>query len=275
MSASQPLRIGAVRYLNARPLVYCLDRFAPDAELILDVPSRLADGLRSGDLHVALIPSVEYFRGKDYRILPGIAIAARGPVRSVKLYSRVPLRSIRTLALDEGSRTSAALVQVWLRRVHGVSPQLESLPLGKVPEEMDTDAVLAIGDRGMLPAPPGVFQHEIDLAQAWLELTGLPFVFAVWAVAPGVDLGPIEEAFYRAKGCGLDAVETIAREAAAELELPYEDCYTYLTRNICYDLGEPEVEGLSLFARWADELGLIEHAAELRFYDRANLAEVS
>ncbi len=274
MNQTRLLRIGAVRYLNARPLIYRLQELAPQAQLLLDVPSRLADGLSGGTLDVALIPSVEYFRGSDYRILPGIAIAARGPVRSVKLYSRVPLPSIRTLALDEGSRTSAALVQVWLKKLYGIRPRVEPLPLGRPPEATATDAVLAIGDRGMLPAPPGVFAHEVDLAEAWLELTGLPFVFALWAVAPDVDLGESEQAFYRAKEQGLANASMIARAAACELGLAYEDCLSYLTRNICYDLGDAELEGLCLFAQWAAELGLLEHAAELRFYDRANLAEV-
>ncbi len=270
----RPIRIGAVRYLNARPLVYRLQELVPEAEVIYDLPSRLADGLAEGTLDVALIPSVEYFRGQGYRIVPGIAIAARGPVRSVKLYTRVPLAEIKTLALDEGSRTSAALVQVWLARYHGLHPQIQPLPIGVSPEECPADAVLAIGDRGMYPAPEGEFLAEYDLADEWLRATGRPFVFAFWAVAPGVVLGPVEEALLHAREAGLAHAAEIAEAAAAELELPYETCYEYLTKNICYEFDEPEREGLLLFYRWSCELGLVPANVELRFYDRAHPAEV-
>ena len=109
------LRIGAVNYLNTKPLICDLPELAPEAELVLDVPSRLADQLAAGALDVALIPVIEYFRGGPYTIVPNIAIASRGPVLSVTLFSRVPWASIRRVALDEGSRTSAALTQILLR----------------------------------------------------------------------------------------------------------------------------------------------------------------
>ncbi|MFO0960966.1 MAG: MqnA/MqnD/SBP family protein [Isosphaeraceae bacterium] len=124
-----------------------------------------------------------------YRIVPDLAIAARGPVRSVKLFSRVPFREIRRLALDEGSRTSQALCRVWLDERHGVRPEaIEHLPMGVPAEESTADAVLLIGDRAMRD-PAGPFVEKVDMARAWQEMTGLPFVFAVWAVRPGIDLG--------------------------------------------------------------------------------------
>src|SRR5438105_6929375 len=104
-----PIRIGAVNYLNTKPLIHDLEELAPEAELILEVPSRLADDLAAGRLDVALIPVIEYFRGDGYRIVPNIAIASDGPVLSVTLFSRVPWSAVRRVALDEGSRTSAAL----------------------------------------------------------------------------------------------------------------------------------------------------------------------
>ncbi len=161
----------------------------------MDVPSRLADGLAAGELDVALIPSVEYLRGasRGYEILPGFAIAARGAVRSVKLFSRVPVETIARLALDEGSRTSQALVRVWLDAAHGVRPSsIESLPLGVPPLESTADAVLLIGDRAM-KVPDSAFHTVVDLGEAWVALTGLPFVFALWVARPGVDLGDLPE----------------------------------------------------------------------------------
>src|SRR5262245_64709370 len=123
------IRIGAVNYLNTKPLIEDLETLAPEAELVLEVPSRLADLLVDGRLDVALIPIIEYFRAGNYTIVPNISIASRGPVLSVTLFSRVPWKDIRRVALDEGSRTSAALCQVLLRKRHGVHPEFVPLPL--------------------------------------------------------------------------------------------------------------------------------------------------
>ena len=123
------LRVGAVNYLNTKPLIERLTEFAPDIELSLDLPSRLADQLAAGELDVGLIPVVEFFRGDGYSFVPNIAIASRGPVLSVTLFSRVPWAEIRRVALDEGSRTSAALTQILLRKRYGVHPVVRPLPL--------------------------------------------------------------------------------------------------------------------------------------------------
>src|SRR5262249_6889050 len=137
-----PLRIGAVNYLNTKPLIHDLEALAPDAELVLEVPSRLADRLAEGTLDVALIPAIEYFRAGRYSTGPAISIASRGPVLSVTLFSRVPWTAVRRVALDEGSRTSAALTQILLRKRHGIRPELVPLPLDRSAEESDADAVL-------------------------------------------------------------------------------------------------------------------------------------
>ena len=121
---------------------------------------------------------------------------------SVTLFSRVPWSDIRRVALDEGSRTSAALAQVLLRIRHGITPEVLPLPLDRAAEDVDADAVLLIGDRAMHACLPG-FAHAFDLGQEWHDWTGLPFVYAVWAVRGGVDLGPVAEALAEAKrrGC--------------------------------------------------------------------------
>src|SRR5438067_9242620 len=158
---AKSLRIGAVNYLNTKPLICDLELLAPEAELMLEVPSRLADLLAEGALDVALIPVIEYFRSGSYTVVPNIAIASRGPVLSVTLFSRVPWTSIRSVALDEGSRTSAALVQVLLRKRYGVHPELQPLPLDRPAETVRADAVLLIGDRAMRACLPG-FAHAYD-----------------------------------------------------------------------------------------------------------------
>src|SRR5262249_22766939 len=120
MLMKRPVRIGAVNYLNTKPLIYDLESLAVDAELILDVPSRLADLLNEGELDVALIPAIEYFRGGTYTVIPNISIASRGAVLSVTLFSRVPWPEIRSVALDDGSRTSAALTLILLGKRYNV-----------------------------------------------------------------------------------------------------------------------------------------------------------
>ena len=268
------LRVGAVTYLNAKPLYYRLEDFAPDARLVLDYPSRLADQLARGELDVALIPSVEYLRGSasGYEVLPGFAIAARGAVRSVKLFSRVPFGRVRRLALDEGSRTSQALAQVWLTEAHGARPRIiEPLPLGVPAQESTADAVLVIGDRAM-KVPDAEFHATADLGEAWVALTGLPFVFALWVVRAGVDLGRLPEALGRCRADGLANAEAIADEHGPRLGLGRETCIEYLTRVLSYDLGEPELAGLRLFARKAAALGLAPEGADLVFHRRRDLA---
>src|SRR5262245_23444796 len=165
------VRIGAVNYLNTKPLIYNLERLAPKALLSLDLPSRLADRLADGKLDVALIPAIEYFRGGDYSMVPNIAIATRGPALSVTLFSRVPWAEIRTVALDEGSRTSAALTQILLRHRHGIVPEVRPLPTSAMAEYSDADAVLLIGDRAMKSCLPG-FRFAYDLGQEWHDWTG-------------------------------------------------------------------------------------------------------
>lgn len=259
------IRIGAVNYLNTKPLIHDLEDLAPDAELVLDVPSRLADRLELGDLDVALIPVIEYFRAGGYRVVPDIAIAGNGPVLSVTLFSRKPWTEIRRVALDEGSRTSAALTQILLRRRHGVTPEILSLPMDQNAEDVDADAVLLIGDRAMRACLPG-FAHAYDLGQEWHDWTGLPFVYAAWAVRPGVDLGPVEEALHEAKERGKANVGPIAAHEAKLLGLDAGLCRRYLTNIIRFDLGVRELAGMHHFYMLASELGLAKKGVTTRMY---------
>jgi chorismate dehydratase len=275
---STPIRVGAVSYLNAKPLYYRLEEFAPGIRLEMDLPSRLADRLAEGDLDVALIPSVEYLRGaaRGYEIVPGFAIAARGAVRSVKLFSRVPLREIGRLALDAGSRTSQVLARVWLDACHGVQPgRIELLPMGVPVQESTADAVVLIGDRAMRVPPEG-FHTVIDLAEAWGDLTGLPFVFALWVVRPGVELGSLPEALARSRSEGLAHAAALAAENGPGLGLDVATCYDYLTKALSYELGDREIAGLRRFARMAAALGLAPEGVDLVFHGhdhgRRNLA---
>lgn len=256
------MRIGAVSYLNTKPLVYGLASLAPQHELVFDLPSRLADQLAAGQLDVALIPSVEYFQNPDYQIISDACIGCRGPVRSVKLLSRVPAAQIRTLALDEGSRTSAALVQVLLRERFGLKPQLVPFPIDAAPETIGADALLMIGDRAMHP-PAGEYVETWDLGDVWCRWAELPFVFAMWVSGVGfqparpksevggqrseADLTKLAQVLSQARDLGVAHVEQIAREEHARYGLSYDDCLTYLRDHLHFTLGPREQAGLRLF----------------------------
>ncbi len=259
------IRVGAVSYLNARPLIYELEQLAPTAELILDYPSRLAERLKAGQLDVALIPIIEFRRGSNYWLVPGIGIASQGPVLSVTLFSRVPWEKIRRLALDEGSRTSAALAEILLRKRYRVQAEIVPLAFDQQAESVAADAVLLIGDRAMRACLPG-FAHAFDLGQEWHEWTGLPFVYAVWAVRDGVDLGPVADALIEAKRRGLTHLGQIAANESPNLELDAGFCRRYLTNIIRYDLGERELAGAGHFFELASVLGLAPPGNSLQFY---------
>lgn len=261
------IRIGAVEYLNTKPLICDLEKLAPEAELILEVPSLLADRLREGSLDVALIPVIEYFRAGTYSIVPDISIASRGPVLSVTLFSRTPWEKIKRIALDAGSRTSAALCQTLLRKRHGVTPELVPLPMDHAAEDADADAVLLIGDRAMRACLPG-FAHAFDLGQEWHDWVGLPFVYAFWAVREGVELGPVAAALHEAKRRGLDRIGPIAHDEAPRLGLDAGFCRRYLQSIIHFDLGPREQAGLHHYYMLACELGLAKRGVRLELYQR-------
>jgi len=253
------IRVGAVNYLNTKPLIERLSDFAPNIELSLDLPSRLADALAAGEIDVGLIPIVEYFRGDNYSFIPNIAIGSRGPVLSVTLFSRVPWPEIRSVSLDEGSRTSAALTQILLRKRYGLNPRLEPLPIDAPADDLTTDAVLLIGDRAMRACLPG-YPFAYDLGQEWTDWTGLPFVYALWAVRDGVELGEAEGAFHKAKELGLANAGVIAQREAAALGLDAGYCRRYLTNLIRYDLGPRELAGMRKYQELCAELGLVPSA---------------
>lgn len=268
MNRSARLRVGAVNYLNTKPLVYRLDRLAPQADIVFDLPSRLADRLAAGSLDVALIPSVEFFQNPDYRIVSDACIACRGPVLSVKLFSRVAPERIGRLALDEGSRTSAALVRILLRERFGIEPQLQPLPIGAGLESSDADAVLLIGDRAM-HSPSGRYAEVWDLGDAWVQWAGLPFVFAMWTARSDADLNGLETALGEARDLGVAHLPGIAAIEAAPLGLTVPQCVSYLRDNLHFFLGPREHEGLKRFYDLAVGLGLapagrnLERAAAL------------
>lgn len=270
MTARKKLRVGAVNYLNTKPLIHRFGEFAPEAELVLDLPSRLADDLAAGRLDVALVPSVECFSHPGYSVLSDACIGCRGPVLSVKLFFRVPVAEVRTLALDEGSRTSAALARILLAERYGVRPQTLDLPIGSTLADTTADAVLLIGDRAM-HSPAGEFAAVWDLGDQWWQWTELPFVFALWIARPGLpadELARLDTALRGSRDAGVQALANIAAAEAAPLGLTQPECLGYLKHNLHFFLGQREQQALERFRRLAARAGLIPSGARLEFFAR-------
>jgi chorismate dehydratase len=272
--------VGAVNYLNSKPLIEGLDELlSGHATLRLDYPSRLADDLASGLLDVALIPSIEYFRGQSYEVISDACVAAHGPVLSVKLYSRVPWGEVKSIALDEGSRTSATLARILLAERHGVLPKSEPLPLDHRTEDSSADAILLIGDRAINP-PREQFHATWDLGEEWFNWTGLPFVFAMWVGRKVEGRGlrvegqnsldkpsssSLDQLLSASRDLGVRHLNDIARREAPLLGLSLPTTVSYLTENLQYHLGSAERNGLKLFHELAAGLGLAPADVELKF----------
>ena len=264
----QRLRVGAVNYLNSKPLIEGLG--SDTIELSLNYPSVIADQMRCDELDVGLIPVVEYFRADNYSFVPGIAIASQGPVLSVTLFSKVPWREIRSVALDVGSRTSAALTQLLLKIRHNHDVEYVPFPIDADAETVETDAVLLIGDRAMSACLP-TFRFAYDLGEEWTNWTGLPFVFALWAVRPNIDIEPYIDDFEQAKRRGFENVGMIALREAQRLKLDPGYCRRYLSNIIRYDLGPRETAGMNHFRELAMNLGLVPNRGT--YDDRHTLIE--
>jgi len=250
------MRIGAVNYLNSKPLVYGFEQSAPGMRLFYDLPSRLADSLAAGRLDVALVPSVEWLRRPGHVIVSDACVACRGPVLSVKLYFRVPPTEVQTLALDEGSRTSAALAQILLDELAGVRPECKPLPIGCGLESTSADAVLLIGDRAIQAEATSAVEVW-DLGEKWLGWTGLPFVFATWVARPDVNTTELETQLATARDRGVAHLAEIAAAEAPLLGIDTELALHYLRDNLHFTLGEQEFAGLERFARLCARSGFV------------------
>ena len=258
----RPLRLGVVCYLNAAPTVHGLGS-DPRFRIVRDVPSRIARLLHAGEVDLGLIPSIEYAQG-DYAIVPGVAIASRGPVRSVSLLYRGRLEGVRRVAVDTSSRTSAALVRVLLRERLGHEPEYAPMPPDVASMLKAADAALVIGDPALYYDGPA---SRLDLGAEWTERTGLPFVYAFWAGRPGVADAEDVARLQRALGSGLSALGEIASTYNGHPERGALN-EAYLRGNITYALGEAELAGLREFYVRAHAREIIDRVPELRFHGR-------
>jgi chorismate dehydratase len=261
------VRLGAVTYLNARPLVYGLER-SERFSIRYDIPSECSRLLHERETDVGLIPSIEYLRGIGaYALVPGPAVISRGPVASVAIYTRKDPRDIRTIAMDTSSRTSVALATVMLRRRFGLTA--EAVPMAPDLDMMlvHADAALLIGDIALLVDYEFAGARKIDLGAEWTAMTGLPFVYACWTGWPEALTRGDVALLQRARDEGVAQSDAVAAAYYPEDTARQAIARGYLRDNIQYFLGEEEIEGLKTFFRYTSELGLAEFDGTLRFYD--------
>lgn len=265
--------IAASSYLNAAPLCYSFvfGEQRNRCEFLSDAaPARCAEMLADGRADAALIPAIEYQRIAGLKAAPGACVASKREVRSVLLASRVPLERVRTVALDNSSRTSAALIQIILGHFCGVEAAYHQAP-PRLADMLETnDAALIIGDPAMLIDRSTV--HVYDLAEEWRKHTDLPFVFAFWAIRadstswPGsTDAAEDRIDFNAAKIEGLAHAEELAEIYGERLGLPKGELLSYLTENITYNLDEECLRGLRLYYELANQCALIAEPRDLVF----------
>jgi len=260
-----PIRLGAVSYLNTRPLVRGLERQTNRFSLRFDVPSKCAELLHVDEVDLGLIPSIEY-PGHDYRIVPGVSIASDGPVASVAVFTKVPTGKIGSIALDTSSRTSIALLRVLCARWFGIEPQLVAMQPDFTRMLNQCDAALVIGDNALFSDRDATGLEKIDLGEEWAGMTGLPFVYAFWAGRAGI-VGPADvAALQQARDEGLTATDAIGRETYPDDPGKAARAGLYLRDNVKYALGEAEIAGLRRFYELAEEIGVLSKADTLRFY---------
>ena len=261
------IRLGAVSYLNSRPLVYGLDRYSERFTVRFDVPSQCAALLHANDVDLGLIPSIEYLHGADYRIVPGVAIASDGPVASVALFSTRETPKIRTIALDTSSRTSVALLKILCSQWFEIQPEFVAMPPDLPGMIRACDAALVIGDNALFADHESLGLQKIDLGEEWIGMTGLPFVYAFWAGRPGVANHEDVLALQQARDRGLAAAATIADQSFPGKPKKTAVANMYLRENIKYGLDDPEKAGLRRFYELAAELGVVSNAKALGFYE--------
>jgi len=257
------LRVSVVDFLNARPLTWgLLHEPPPGVSVSRDVPSACAAKLAAGEADVGLIPSIEYARIPDLKVVPGLGIAASSEVRSVLLVSDVSREKVRSVSLDPASRTSAALTRILLKRVYGIEPRYQEAGGGQE-AGATADARLIIGDPALKTRLNG--HVVLDLAAEWRAFSGHPFVFAFWAVRSEAATPEVATMLRHSYEAGRAHFDSLVREESASSGLSAAVVEDYLRHALHFELDRGDLEGLATFYRMAAEDGLISSAAPLRF----------
>jgi chorismate dehydratase len=259
------IRLGAVDYLNARPLVHGLELKTRRFSLRFDVPSKCAALLHESSIDVGMIPSIEYLRGPDpYQIVRGVGIVSDGPVASVALFATGPLENVRTIAADTSSRSSVGLLHILCYEAFGIDPKF--LPMPPAVDQMlrQCDAALVIGDTALYLDHQSKGLQKIDLGEQWTQLTGLPFVWAFWAGRPGLLTKESAAELQSARDEGVMASDAIAAAYCGPEHAALGR--TYLRENIRYTLGDREQAGLLRYYELAEQHELVDALRPLTFY---------
>ncbi|MGC2656700.1 MAG: menaquinone biosynthesis protein [Bryobacteraceae bacterium] len=246
-------RIGAVSYLNTVPLVWGMIEGPQQSkvELSFSLPSVCSQQVEDRVIDAGLVPVAEIAR-QGLEIVPGVGIACLGAVRSILLISRVPVREIRTLAADAGSRTSVQLARVILRERYGSEPAIyrETPKLETMLES--ADAALVIGDPALRIDPQTLNYECLDLGAEWHALTGLPMVFATWAGKPGLPVKAMSELTRNSYEFGKARLDEIVDAEYQRRGITRSLASRYLREHIRFEIGAPEQKGLDAFLELAD-----------------------
>ncbi len=272
------LRISAISYLNTAPLMWDFRHGDPAFDISYTVPSQCAAQLAQGTADIGIIPAAAYASIPGLAIIPGVAIASKAAVHSILLVSKVPLEKIRTIALDNSSLTSVALVQILFAKWWGGCPHFDSADPDIAQMLELHDAALVIGDAALQVDRSRHITY--DLAEEWIRLTGKPFVFAFWAIRKQAFVLSSDQnlpsIFRQSRDNGLkpESLNEIANDWALRLNLTEADVKSYLTNNIYYDLDRECLDGLKLFYQYAGECGILPAPPQLRFLEAEKLAVI-
>ncbi len=271
------LKIGQIEYANCTPLFTALkNNFdCADYQFIQGVPARLNAMLSRGEIDLCPSSSFEYGKSADrYYLLPGLSISSIGPVKSVLLFSRLPIDRLNNhaIGLTAESDTSVNLLRIIMARGYGFANDFQrtTLPLREALQSFS--ALLLIGDAALRASREAQDLHVYDLGELWREMTGLPFVFALWIVtrevveAKGGEVRALGARLLEAKQLAYSSYEEIAARCGEKEWLGREALVDYW-RTISYDLTPQHIEGVRCFFRMAHELGLLPSDPELRFID--------
>ena len=260
------VRLGAVSYLNVRPLVYGLDAHPDDVSLRFDVPSVCAELLAAGGIDLGMVPSIAYLDRPGDRIVPGVCIGSDGPVASVALFTRSPIHRVARIALDTSSRTSAALVRILAARRFGINPTYVSAAPDLPAMLAVADAALVIGDQALFVDHRAHGADKIDLGEVWSEMTGLPFVWAFWAGRPDAASPAIVRLLQQAAESGMAHTHEIAADYCRGVPERIPLAEQYLREHLAFRLTPRALQGLETYYGEASRLGLAE-AAEPALFD--------
>ena len=259
------IRVAASSYLNSAPLIWSFLHgvHAGSVDFFEAVPARCAQMLAHSEVEVALVPVIEYQRFAGGLLVPDVCVGSRKEVLSVVLVSKNKLEDIRSVALDESSRTSATLVKVIFREFLGREPEWTTRAPNLAAMLEKNDAALIIGDPGMTFPRQGL--NVWDMAALWKEHTGLGFVFAMWMVRDDAIEHARSVDFSGARDDGVARIEEIVRSYQDKIPMRVEELRNYLTENIVFNVDESMERGLRLYFELAFKHGLIDSVKPLKF----------